>query len=689
MTSGYKKLSDALMRCKVDACIYFDKDARLNCNHETYSKQDLRHTDPAACSHYKTEIELIQRNNDSWVMRCVRNGKETQYNGNHQACSKALGVRPVDVYGRAITIPSERTIEKIMFAPEDGKKPNQADKLIMLCLQQEPQFFHDQHQLAYARIKQNGVLVIRPLRSKQFRTWLASLLWKKEGRAPSTEAIRMALIVLEYASLYEGQKYQLYNRVAPSEDGVWIDMSDDKWRAIKVTANGWNIVEQPPILFKRYKHQMPMVEPKTEGNPWQLFNYFNIPEDDENDRLLMLVYVVTCLIPRIPHVILMPYGIQGSGKSWMFKTIRALVDPSTVEVLTLPRNERERVQQLDHHWCAFYDNITSLPSWISDTLCRASTGGGFTKRELYSDDSDIIYNFMRCVGTNGINIPAQRGDLLDRALLIHHNAIEKNKRKPEKQLLKEFNQCKAEILGGLLDVLSRAMCIYGGIKLDVYFRMADFTKWGCAVAVALGYKQEDFIRAYEEKVNLQIVEAAFQSPVATVLIDWLKSMKIENWENTPSRLFSALINHAKEISISTRQKAWPKAPSTLVRRLNELAPSLKALGYDVITGVKSGSTRKVLISAVPLVPVVQKSDLTSVGKDSRDDTLHTSQTLSAIPILKRWISTNKDSDSLVDAVDLAEQCRKLNLDPQKAVLKLKEEAAIFPVRQVDKFGVMI
>lgn len=78
-----------------------------------------------------------------------------------------------------------------------------------------------------------------------------------------------------------------------------------------------------------------------------------------------------------------------------FKLIRSIIDPSALGVLTIPRNERERVQQLDHNWCCFYDNITYFPDWISDTMCRAATGGGFSKRELYTDDSDVIYNFKR------------------------------------------------------------------------------------------------------------------------------------------------------------------------------------------------------------------------------------------------------------------------------------------------------
>jgi hypothetical protein len=468
--------------------------------------------------------------------------------------------------------------------------------LILVCLQQNPELFHDQHDTPYARIRQKNVNVIFPIKSRSFKVWLANLLWEREEKAPSAEALASALNVLQAKALYDGPKHTLYNRVAPAAEGFWIDMVDENWRAIKVTGEGWQIVDSPPILFKRYSHQQPLPIPDPEGDPWQLLDFLNINKKDEATRLLFLCAVISYFIPLIPHVIVVLYGIQGSGKSTLFKIVRRVVDPSAVEVLTLPRNERERVQQLDHHWCAFYDNITHLPTWMSDTLCRAATGGGFTKRELYTDDHDIIYNFKRCVGLNGINIAAQRGDLLDRSLLVGLEDIPKKKRRTEEQLLKDFEACKPLILGGFLNTLVKAIREYPYVKLRELFRMADFTRWGCAIAKALGKTEKDFLEAYDVKVKLQIEEAAHSSPVATILIDYLSNHK--SWEGTPSNLFKILLGHAKEMGISTRQKAFPKAPHILVRKLNELAPSLKALGLEVITGIHTGTHRLISINSV-------------------------------------------------------------------------------------------
>ena len=97
--------------------------------------------------------------------------------------------------------------------------------------------------------------------------------------------------------------------------------------------------------------------------------------------------------PWIPKPVLMLHGEQGFAKSTLQELIKCTVDPSSIISLTYPRDINEFVQQLSHNYIAYYDNVSFIRDWISDQICRAVTGSGFSKRELYSDDSDIIYNF--------------------------------------------------------------------------------------------------------------------------------------------------------------------------------------------------------------------------------------------------------------------------------------------------------
>jgi hypothetical protein len=54
-----------------------------------------------------------------------------------------------------------------------------------------------------------------------------------------------------------------------------------------------------------------------------------------------------------------------------------------------------------------------LPAWISDTLCRLATGGGFAVRQLYTDQNEVLFDAARPVILNGVEDIVTRPDLAD------------------------------------------------------------------------------------------------------------------------------------------------------------------------------------------------------------------------------------------------------------------------------------
>ncbi len=167
---------------------------------------------------------------------------------------------------------------------------------------------------------------------------------------------------------------------------------------------GWQI-EKSLILSRRYSSTGTQVIPSKEC-PERIFDQFIDLINIKHDRLKLLLkcYIISLFFPDIPKPIQMLYGEQGAAKTSEQEAIKDLVDPSPIPTSTFPRDINELVQKLMHNYVCFFDNISFIPPWISDQLCRAVTGSGFTKRELYSDDNDIIYNFRRCLGFNGINL---------------------------------------------------------------------------------------------------------------------------------------------------------------------------------------------------------------------------------------------------------------------------------------------
>ena len=42
-----------------------------------------------------------------------------------------------------------------------------------------------------------------------------------------------------------------------------------------------------------------------------------------------------------------------------------------------------------------FDNLSGIPAWLSDALCRVATGGSLAVRQLYTDDEEVLFVLPR------------------------------------------------------------------------------------------------------------------------------------------------------------------------------------------------------------------------------------------------------------------------------------------------------
>lgn len=472
---------------------------------------------------------------------------------------------------------------------DDDAARSIALKVVDLVLKQKPTFFHDRLEVTYTRITIDGHDELHQLHSSRFKSWVLRQYWLGEKKPAKSEHIKTALDVLHSIALFEGTAIELANRVAKHDDALWYDLGDKSWRVAKITPNGWEIVNHSPALFRRFKHMSPQCEPANGGKVSDLLKYVNIA--DQGQQLLMLVYLVSCFVPEIPHPIPILHGSQGSAKSTFLRVLRRLVDPSATELLTFPTHKDQLVQLLAHHYAPYFDNVTSIPEWLSDALCRAVTGEGFSKRELYTNDEDVIYFFRCCIGLNGINVAATRADLLDRSILFGLERIPPDKRRDEEKFWKSFEQDRPLILGAVFETLAKAMVLVRQVELDHLPRMADFALWGCAIAEALGYTQNAFLKAYQANIDEQNEEALREHPVAVTVRAFMAEQ--DEWSGTSTQLLDALNKIAEQEKVDIRQKLWPKAAQSLSRRLNEAKTNLAHVG--IVVHMTHGSNRVVSI----------------------------------------------------------------------------------------------
>ena len=295
-----------------------------------------------------------------------------------------------------------------------GRGPTQADILVGLAQTAEP--FHAPDGTGFADLDVNGHRETWPIRSKGFRRWLTRRFYEETGGAPSSEALQSALNVIEAKAHFDGPEREVHIRIGGFEGRLYLDLADKTWRAVEIDATGWRVIENPPVRFRRAAGMKPLPVPVTGGSIEALRPFLNVKSD--NDFVLVVAWALAVLRNRGPYPVMVLSGEQGSAKSTLLAILRSLLDPNTAPLRALPREDRDLFIAASNGHVLAFDNVSGLPAWISDTLCRLATGGGFAVRQLYTDDDEILFDATRPVILNGIEEIVTRPDLADRAVFL-------------------------------------------------------------------------------------------------------------------------------------------------------------------------------------------------------------------------------------------------------------------------------
>lgn len=450
--------------------------------------------------------------------------------------------------------------------------------------------------LSFATRKDRGPVAIA-LRGgkKSLRAELAKLYAQRYGTVPGSSGVSDAMLQLE-GMAQSTTPVELGVRVArhPS-GGIVVDLGRDDGRSILVTGSGWEVTDSPGVIWRRTALTGEMPMPVRGGSIKELWALTNVAAED---RPLVVAWLMAALIPDIPHPILTLTGVQGTAKSTTARLLVSLIDPSTAPLRAVPKDVRDWSVAVGGAWLAAIDNVSTIPSWWADALCRASTGDGLVTRKMYSDDGLLVLAFRRLVILTSIDAGAMRGDLADRLITIELERIDPSSRREDSEVSAAIDANRPRLFGALLDLLAQVLARMPEVHLDELPRMADFGRVLATVDAIAGTKGMARYLGQADALFADVVEG---DEVARAIRDFVRSQVDGKWEGTASELLN-------QVRPEHASKWWPDNGRALSGRLRNATVALASAGVEVVT-YRSHGVRLIRLSVADTLTGVEPSGI--------------------------------------------------------------------------------
>lgn len=477
---------------------------------------------------------------------------------------------------------------------EEGKK--EAAVKVMLEIVNLLRFWHDGSTpyVTLAPVYTNaGSGVTYDVGSKEFSDYLSDeYIDFTGGKKVASEGMLTTAVRISRSKALKGEEHTAYVRVGKADGKVYLHLADKENQIVEVGPAGWRVCgpDDPVPRMVSRPHMKPLPVPVRGGRINDLQRYFNLP--DRSRFSLVKAWIASCFVPDGPFPILVVSGEQGSAKSSLARGLKALLDPSEADSRKPPRDSRDLLVAATGGWVLNYDNLSGIREWLSDDLCRLSTGGGISTRTLYTDGDETVLRAKRPVIINGIGDIVGRADLLDRAVLVHLPRLPK--KEPERQRAAAFHEALPSLLGAVLDYIAGGLQQLKNVEMDPSLRMADFVEMALACEMGEGCEPV-FLDSYRANLCRGQEHVLETSPIVGPL---LKLMKRRLWTGPASRLLDEL----EVFNPSLRPpKGWPGAPHILSSILSRLAPPLRdQYGIEIEWGSQGRDKAKIRTITITL-----------------------------------------------------------------------------------------
>ncbi len=452
-------------------------------------------------------------------------------------------------------------------------------------------------------VPMEGAALVRTFRGgSSLRAELAHAYRNTTGKTPSASALADCLMALE-GEAGGLEREPLAVRLATEEGqdqaeekSVAIDMGTADGSAIVIGPGGWAVRAVSPVLFRRtaLTGQFPAPQDAKPESLLRLRDLLNVKDDS---FALLVAWMVAAFMPHPPHPVLMMGGEQGTGKSTAARLIGGLIDPSPAPLRSEPKDVEGWALAAAGSWVVCLDNVSHIPGWLSDALCKAVTGDAWMRRKLYSDGDLAVVAFKRVVILTSIDAGALRGDLADRLLLVELERIPDENRRTEAELNALYEAQRPVLLGALLSAVAQTMKALPGVRLAKMPRMADFARVLAALDTACPELTGGRALArFMEQRDRIVVDVLESDPVATALRAVMETTP--HWSGTATELLARL-------TPATKPQGWPKSGRVLAGHIKRIAPALRGVGiyhHPPAEGDKSRTHRLEKVGISPPTP---------------------------------------------------------------------------------------
>jgi hypothetical protein len=497
-------------------------------------------------------------------------------------------------------------------------RKSSADDLVAMGLEMVEELFVDQYKQPYALV--NGASV--PVDSLEAR--LRANWFRSKGKAAGADAVKAAIGTLQALAQVEGTEHDLKTRWARKNGAIYYETSPG--RVWEIDGRGWRLAENPPVRFRRLDMLRPLPAPVRGGSLADLTRYLKL---DAAALRLYLAVMVSYPFENIPRPILAIVGEQGGGKTTRTLLLKRLLDEDGTDFVT---PSGDVLRQATHRGIVAFDNQSSFPKDFADLLCSLVTGAGDSRRELYSNNNEFGFKVRRPAILNGINLPSDRPDLLNRTVIVEVPHIDESSRLPEARFWEEFEFDRGKLLGVVFALISGVLRNLQ--PLQARPRMADWAEIASALYEHVGWGRKQFATDWRTAEEQQY-DTALDGVVGEALMDYLRS-EPDGVSKTPGELHRAV--RAEVDMGSTR--FFPQSANSFSRELNRLAPALEAKGWKVLhSSTGRGKDKKRIIEIVPT-----RDGIGDDGDDNLQNTVPTSETQKPLTYAKNAASKTSGDD---------------------------------------------